>query len=123
MAKFGERLASVFFLGLGAFVLGRKIGQKQSDSMSGVGDSFIRSYSTAGYAANAINRLFRQKKKVYVYWHLNAKKYTVSSIPLKETDWVFEEINRFIAEVRDDYSVTGEHVDNWRQKLEIRLFP
>ena len=122
MPKFGERLASVFFVAVGAFVLGRKIGQKQSDSMSGVGDNFIKSYSTAGGAANAINRLFRQKKKVYVYWHLNGKKYTVSSIPLRETNWIFEEIRRFIGEVRDDYNVTGIHVDNWRKALEEKIY-
>ena len=95
-----------------------------TDSMSGTDDDkFLKSYQNAGSAANAINKLFRKKSKVYVYYHLQGKKYTVSSIPLKETDWVFEEIERFESEVRDDYEVNGSHVDYWRQRLEMKLYP
>ena len=122
--KYKETVASVIALAVGAFLLGRAMRNKDdTDSMSGTDDDkFLKSYQNAGSAANAINKLFRKKSKVYVYYHLKGKKYTVSSIPLKETDWVFEEIKRYIDEVRDDYEVNGNHVDYWRQELEIRLY-
>lgn len=123
--KYKETIASVIALAVGAFLLGRAMRNKDdTDSMSGTDDDkFLKSYQNAGSAANAINKLFRKKSKVYVYYHLKGKKYTVSSIPLKETDWVFEEIERFESEVRDDYEVNGSHVDYWRQRLEMKLYP
>ena len=41
MAKFGERVASVFFLGLGAFLLGRRIGEKGKENAVGAIPSTI----------------------------------------------------------------------------------
>ena len=121
--KKNETIVSVIALAVGAFLLGRVM-RRSSDSMSGTDDDkFLKSYQKAGSAANAINKLFREKSKVYVYYHLKGKRYTVSSIPLKETDWVFEEIERFESEVRDDYEVNGSHVDYWRQRLEMKLYP
>lgn len=123
MAKRNETIVSVIALAVGAFLLGRVM-RRNNDSMSGTDDDkFLKSYVLAGAAANAINKLFRKKSNVYVYWHLKGHKYTVSSIPLKETDWVFHEIKRYVGEVRDDYEVNGNHVDYWRQELEIRLYP
>ena len=122
--KYKETVASVIALAVGAFLLGRVMRRDKdgTNALSGPNDNFKQSYQKAGSAANAINKLFRKKSKVYVYYHLKDKKYTVSSTPLDIKDWEFEEIRRYISEVRDDYEVNGNHVDYWRQELEIRLY-
>lgn len=100
MAKFGERLASVFFLGLGAFVLGRKIGQKQSDSMSGIEDAKETPIK------NAANKIAKTGT-AYIYWDIMKYVYVVEDFCYPDGNGRY-----LIHTVRQGQKVTNRAIQN-----------
>lgn len=119
MAKFGERLASVFFLGLGAFLLGRRIGQKQSDSMLGVGEPFEKKYKQSSAVAKKINDLVKDGRIIYVYFDF-ADRFFIVSTNIKEEIGSLYLIQKITPTSHG--VLKGFHVDNWRIKKEDEIY-